>query len=155
MIDETRNAPPVDAESPAAEFASNQAMESAALAGAAAIQRLVAECNGLRTRVSLQEAELARLRGANESVRRRFAMLHQRYVELAKKILGQLEQFDGAIREAGQEASGENGRHENGRHEEPMVLGQPAQEGNGPPTPKPNGRDIASIMAQAPRAPAR
>src|SRR6185312_16052263 len=107
MNDDTLDNPSADADAPAAEFASSQAMESAALAGAAAIQRLVAECNGLRTRVSLQEAELARLRGANESIRRRFAMLHQRYVELAKKILGQLEQFDGAIREAGQEASGE------------------------------------------------
>ena len=72
----------------------------------------------------LQEAELARLRSANEGVRRRFAMLHQRYVELAKKILGQLEQFDGLIRETGQEALSETSRQENGRHEEPMVLEQ-------------------------------
>ena len=36
-------------------------------------------------------------------------MLHQRYVELAKKILGQLEQFDGLIRETGQEALNEVG----------------------------------------------
>ena len=50
---------------------------------------------------------MARLRSANEGVRRRFAMLHQRYVELAKKILGQLEQFDGLIRETGQEALSE------------------------------------------------
>lgn len=150
MIEETRTTPTADAEAPAAEFASNQAMENAALAGAAAIQRLVAECNGLRTRLSLQETELVRLRGANEGIRRRFAMLHQRYVELAKKILGHLEQFDGAIREAGQDTGGENGRHD-----EPMVLNQQAQEGNGPPTPKPNGRDIASVMAQPPRGPAR
>jgi hypothetical protein len=150
MIEEARNTPTVDAEAPAAEFASNQAMENAALAGAAAIQRLVAECNGLRTRLSLQETELLRLRGANESVRRRFALLHQRYIELAKKILSQLEQFDAAIREAGQEANDENGRHE-----EPVVLHQPPQDGNGPATPKPNGRDIAGIMPQQPRAPAR
>ena len=155
MNDDTMDAPTADAEAPAAEFASNQAMENAALAGAAAIQRLVAECNSLRTRVGLQEAELARLRSANEGVRRRFAMLHQRYVELAKKILGQLEQFDGLIRETGQDALNEAGRQENGRHEEPMVLEQPAQDSNGSSAPKPNGRDIASIMAQAPRAPHR
>ena len=131
MNDDTMDTPAADAEAPAAEFASNQAMENAALAGAAAIQRLVAECNGLRTRVGLQEAELARLRSANEGVRRRFAMLHQRYVELAKKILGQLEQFDGLIRETGQEALNEAGRQENGRHDEPMVLEQPAQDSNG------------------------
>ncbi len=150
MIEEARNTALAEAEAPAAEFASNQAMETAALAGAAAIQRLVAECNGLRTRLSLQEAELVRLRGANESVRRRFALLHQRYVELAKKILGQLEQFDGALREAGQEAYDENGRQE-----EPMLLNQRPQDGNGPGAPKPNGRDMASVMPQAPRGPAR
>jgi hypothetical protein len=87
MIEDARDAG-ADVEAPAAEFANGQSMESAALAGAAAIQRLVAECNTLRTRVSLQETELARLRSANESVRRRFALLHQRYVDLAKKILG-------------------------------------------------------------------
>ena len=155
MNDDTMETPAADADTPAGEFASNQAMEHAALAGAAAIQRLVAECNSLRTRVALQDAELARLRGANEGVRRRFAMLHQRYVELAKKILGQLEQFDGLIRETGQEALSETARQENGRHDEPMVLSQSAQDGNGSPAPKPNGRDIASIMAQPPRAPAR
>jgi hypothetical protein len=150
MIEEAKNTAAADNEAPAAEFASNQAMENAALAGAAAIQRLVAECNGLRTRLSLQESELVRLRGANEGLRRRFALLHQRYVELAKKILGQLEQFDGAIREAGQDVS-----NENGRQEEPMVLHQRPQDGNGPGAPKPNGRDLASIIPQAPRAPAR
>jgi type II secretory pathway component PulJ len=150
MIEEARNTPPVDAEAPAAEFASNQAMENAALAGAAAIQRLVAECNGLRNRLSLQETELVRLRGANESLRRRLALLHQRYVELAKKILGQLEQFDGTIREAGQVTNDENDRQE-----EPMLLHQRPQDGNGPVTPKPNGRDLASVMSQAPRAPVR
>jgi hypothetical protein len=150
MIEEAKNTAAADNEAPAAEFASNQAMENAALAGAAAIQRLVAECNGLRTRLSLQESELVRLRGANEGLRRRFALLHQRYVELAKKILGQLEQFDGAIREAGQDVS-----NENGRQEEPMVLHQRPQDGNGPLTPKPNGRDLASVMSQAPRAPVR
>ena len=154
MNDDTMDTPAADADAPAAEFASSQAMENAALAGAAAIQRLVAECNGLRTRVSLQEAELVRLRGANEGVRRRFAMLHQRYVDLAKKILGQLEQFDGLIRETGQETLSEMSRPETGRHEEPIVLSQQAQDGNDV-SPKPNGRDMASIMAQAPRAPHR
>jgi hypothetical protein len=155
MNDDILDNPSADADAPAAEFTSSQAMENAALAGAAAIQRLVAECNGLRTRVGLQEAELLRLRNANEGVRRRFAMLHQRYVELAKKILGQLEQFDGLIRETGQETRSEISRPESGRHEEPIVLSQQAQDGNDGTAPKPNGRDMASIMAQAPRAPHR
>ena len=149
MNDDTMDSPAADADAPAAEFASSQAMENAALAGAAAIQRLVAECNGLRTRVSLQEAELARLRSAHDAV------LHQRYVDLAKKILGQLEQFDGLIRETGQETLSEMSRPETGRHEEPIVLSQQAQDGNDGTAPKPNGRDMASIMAQAPRAPHR
>jgi hypothetical protein len=155
MNDDILDNPSADADAPAADFASSQAMENAALAGAAAIQRLVAECNGLRTRVSLQEAELVRLRSAHDGVRRRFAMLHQRYVELAKKILGQLEQFDGLIRETGQETLSEMSRPENPRHEEPMVLEQPTPDLNGSAAPKPNGRDMASIMAQAPRAPHR
>jgi hypothetical protein len=155
MNDDTLDNPSADADAPAAEFASSQAMENAALAGAAAIQRLVAECNGLRTRVSLQEAELVRLRSAHDGVRRRFAVLHQRYVDLAKKILGQLEQFDGLIRETGQETLSEMSRPETGRHEEPIVLSQQAQDGNDGTAPKPNGRDMASIMAQAPRAPHR
>ena len=155
MNDDTMDTPAADADAPAAEFASSQAMENAALAGAAAIQRLVAECNGLRTRVSLQEAELVRLRSAHDGVRRRFAVLHQRYVDLAKKILGQLEQFDGLIRETGQETLSEMSRPETGRHEEPIVLSQQAQDGNDGSAPKPNGRDMASIMAQAPRAPHR
>ena len=155
MNDDTMDTPAADADAPAAEFASSQAMENAALAGAAAIQRLVAECNGLRTRVSLQEAELVRLRSAHEGVRRRFAMLHQRYVDLAKKILGQLEQFDGLIRETGQETLSEMSRPENGRHEEPMVLESAGAGRQRWFAPKPNGRDMASIMAQAPRAPHR
>jgi hypothetical protein len=156
MIEEARNVPAGEAEAPGAEFASSQAMENAALAGAAAIQRLVAECNGLRTRLSLQESELARLRGANEGLRRRFGLLHQRYVELAKKILGQLEQFDTTIREAGQDANGAIGAADgNGRHEEPMLLNQPHQDGARPPAPKPNGRDVPNILQQPPRAPSR
>lgn len=151
MIEEAKMPAAGDAEGPIPEFASSQAMENAALAGAAAIQRLVAECNGLRTRLSLQENELARLRGANEGLRRRFGLLHQRYVELAKKILSQLEQFDGAIREAGQEALTDG----NGRHEEPMLLNQPPQDANGSAAPKPNGRDVPNILQQPPRAPSR
>jgi hypothetical protein len=155
-MDEETIAPAADETEPlTGEFASSQAMESAALAGAAAVQRLVAECNTLRLRVGQQEQELVRLRGTNENVRRRFAMLHQRYVELAKKILGQLEQFDALIRETGQEAVNEASRHDHPRQDEPIVLDQPAHEANGSTTPKSNGRDIAGILAQPPRAPSR
>jgi hypothetical protein len=149
MIEEATKTPAAE-ESSVAEFASNEAMESAALAGAAAVQRLVAECNGLRNRLGMQETELVRLRAANEGLRRRFGLLHQRYVELAKKILSQLEQFDGVIREAGQGANAENGRHD-----EAMVLHQRPQDGYGPETNHPNGRDAAITMPQAAGGPGR
>jgi hypothetical protein len=125
MIEESRKAAAPELGAQPAEFTSNQAMEDAALAGAAAIQRLVADCNGLRTRLSLQEAEMAHLRNTNEGLRRRLGLLHQRYVELAKKILGHLEQFDATIREAGQDVA----KDTSGRGEEPMVLSQPPQDG--------------------------
>jgi hypothetical protein len=43
-------------------FASDQAIENAALAGAAAVQRLVAERNNLRNRLAAQQRELAAMR---------------------------------------------------------------------------------------------
>ena len=43
------------------------------------------------------------MRAFNEELRRRLYVLHQRYVEVAKKVVGQLEQFDGIIREVVQE----------------------------------------------------
>jgi hypothetical protein len=157
MIEEQKKAAAPELGMPPAEFTSNQAMEDAALAGAAAIQRLVADCNGLRTRLSLQDAEMAHLRNTNEGLRRRLGLLHQRYVELAKKILGHLEQFDATIREAGQEVLKDG----SSRGEDPMVLNQPAPDTaasagpSAPVTPKPNGRDIANVIAPVPRAPMR
>jgi hypothetical protein len=84
-------------------FASDQAIENAALAGAAAVQRLVAERNNLRNRLAAQQRELAAMRAFNEELRRRFMVLHQRYVDVAKRVVGELEQFDGTIREVVQE----------------------------------------------------
>lgn len=89
------------------EFASDEAIENAALAGAAAVQRLVAERNNLRNRVAAQQREIASMRGFNEELRRRLFAVHQRYVEVAKRVVGQLEQFDGTIRQVLQD--GRNG----------------------------------------------
>jgi hypothetical protein len=89
------------------DFASDEAIENAALAGAAAVQRLVAERNNLRNRVAAQQRELASMRAFNEELRRRLFAVHQRYVEVAKRVVGQLEQFDGTIRQVLQE--GPNG----------------------------------------------
>jgi len=89
------------------EYASDEAVESAALAGAAAVQRLVAERNNLRQRVIAQQQELGSMRAANEELRRRLFVVHQRYVEVAKRVVGQLEQFDGTMRQVLQD--GQNG----------------------------------------------
>lgn len=94
------------------ELTTDQAMESAALAGAAAIQRLVADRNGLRHRLSVQERELVALRSLNEELRRRLVLIHQHYVDLAKKFVSQLEQFDGTIREVAQGGSNGSGHRE-------------------------------------------
>jgi hypothetical protein len=86
------------------ELASDQAIENAALAGAAAVQRLVAERNELRNRLASQQSELSTLRSVNEDLRRRLYAIHQHYVEMAKRVVGDLEQVDGTIREVAQEA---------------------------------------------------
>jgi hypothetical protein len=78
-------------------------IESAAVAGAAAVQRLIADRNSLRKRLAAQERDLIASRATQEDLRRRLGMLHQRYLELARKIVSQMEQFDGSMREALQE----------------------------------------------------
>ncbi len=78
---------------------SDQDIETAAVAGAAAVQRLIADRTQLRARLSLQEQELAASRAAQDDIRRRLTLLHQRYIELARKVVGQLEQFDVALRD--------------------------------------------------------
>lgn len=87
-----------------ADLSSDQAIESAALAGAAAVQRLVAERNELRARLFAHQRETAGLRAANEDLRQRLLTIHQHYVEMAKRVVGDLEQVDGTIREVTQEA---------------------------------------------------
>jgi hypothetical protein len=107
------------------DFNSDEAIETAALAGAAAIERLVAERNNLRQRVIAQQQELATMRSMNEDLRRRLFAIHQRYVDVAKRVVGQLEQFDGTIREVLQ--PGANGQQ--APHGQPAGHGQPAAHG--------------------------
>jgi hypothetical protein len=89
---------------PPDDFANDQAVESAALASAAAIQHLVGERNALRNRLLAQERDLAALRALNEDLRRKLVMLHQHFVDAAKNMVGRLEQFGGTLREVVQEA---------------------------------------------------
>lgn len=64
---------------------SDEELENAAVAGAAAVQRLIADRNHLRN-------ELANSKAAHER-------LHQRYLELGKSILSLLQQFEVTMRE--------------------------------------------------------
>lgn len=86
------------------DMSTDQAVETAALAGAAAVQKLVAERNELRTRLVAQEQETAAYRALNNELRRRLLLVHQSYVEMAKGVVGDLERFDGALRESAQDA---------------------------------------------------
>jgi len=85
-------------------LSTDQAVETAALAGAAAVQKLVAERNELRTRLAAQEQETAAYRALNNELRRRLLLVHQTYVEMAKSVVGDLERFDAALRESAQAA---------------------------------------------------
>ena len=76
-----------------AQAESDEELETAAVAGAAAVQRLIADRNNLRN-------QLAASRAAQEELRQRLATQHQRYIELAKRIVAQLHQFDSTMRDA-------------------------------------------------------
>jgi hypothetical protein len=90
----------------ASEGESNESVESVALAGAAAIQRLIADRDGLRNCANAQQRDLVALSATNEDLRRRVALIRHHYVELGTRILTQLEQFDLATRDAMQDIQG-------------------------------------------------
>jgi TolA-binding protein len=87
-----------------AETSTDQSIENVALAGAAAIQRLVAERNALRDQLTAQQGKLNEMRSVNDDLRRRLLTIHQHYVEMAKRVVRNLEQVDGTIRDVTQEA---------------------------------------------------
>ena len=70
------------------------------LAGAEAIQRIINDRNTLRSCTTAQQRDLATLNSINQELRRRLGLIRHHYVELATRILTQLEQFDQATREA-------------------------------------------------------
>lgn len=72
----------------------DQTLEAVALAGASAIQRLIAERNTYCNRMSDQQRDLLVLRAINEDIRHRIVLIRQRYVGASKNILAQLEQLD-------------------------------------------------------------
>ena len=80
-----------------------QTLENVAIAGASAIQRLISERNNLRARVNMQQVDLVTLRTANVDLRRCVISIRHHYIELATKVLAQLEEFDQATRDLVQE----------------------------------------------------
>ena len=71
----------------------DQELESTAVAGAVAVQKLIADRNNLREQLT---ASLA----AQSELKRRLALLHQQYVEVAKKVVAGMQHFDSAMRAA-------------------------------------------------------
>src|SRR5262245_23141663 len=78
-------------------------LESIAVAGASAIQRLISERDDLRVRVNTQQGDLVHLTAANVELRRCVISIRQHYLELASKVLAQLEQFEQSTRDLMQE----------------------------------------------------
>jgi hypothetical protein len=83
-----------------------QTLEAIAVAGASAIQRLISERDHLRIRVNAQQGDLVHLTAANVDLRRCVISIRQHYIELATKVLAQLEQFDQTARDLMQERQG-------------------------------------------------
>jgi predicted nucleic acid-binding Zn-ribbon protein len=84
-----------------------QTVEQAALAGAAAIQRIIAERDKLRDLTESQKSEMARLRSENDESRRRVLKIRQHYLELATEVLSRFEKFDEALRRAMNQTNGQ------------------------------------------------
>jgi len=103
MIEGLTNVMTPKPQAQASEGESDETMESVALAGAVAIQRLISDRDNLRNRAKTQQRELVALSAINEDLRSRVALIRHYYVELGTQILTQLEQFDQATRDAMQE----------------------------------------------------
>ena len=103
MIEGLTNVMTPKPQAQASEGEFDETMESVAIAGAAAIQRLIADRDNLRNRANAQQRELVALSASNEELRRRVALIRHHYVELGTRILTQLEQFDQATRDAMQD----------------------------------------------------
>lgn len=81
-------------------YEGDDTVERVAIAGANAIQCLIADRDDLRSRANAQQQNLVALSAINEELRGRLDLVRRHYVELAKNIVAQLEQFDRATRDA-------------------------------------------------------
>ena len=75
-------------------------LERVAIAGATAIQHIIAERNDLRNCTHVQQQELVALRAVNEELRGRMALVHRQYIAFAKEIIVHFEKFERATRDA-------------------------------------------------------
>ncbi len=78
----------------------DDSVERVAIAGANAIQRLIADRDDFRNRAKVQQQDLLSLNAVNKELRSRIVLVRHHYVELATGIIAQLEQFDRATRAA-------------------------------------------------------
>jgi hypothetical protein len=85
------------------EVGTNDTVERVAIAGANAIQCLIADRDNFRNRANAQQQDLVALSAINKKLRARLALVRHRYVELATSIIAQLEQLDRATRDAMQD----------------------------------------------------
>ena len=88
---------------PSEQTKAEHTLESLAIAGASAIQRLISQRDDLRVRVNTQQGDLVHLTTANMELRRCIISIRQHYIELATKVLAQLEEFDHATHDLVQE----------------------------------------------------
>src|SRR5262245_54577163 len=106
----------------------DEEIESTAVAGAVAVQKLIADRNRLRE-------ELTTSLAAQAELKRRLGALHKQYVELATKVVAGMQHFDGAMRAA------MAGRTDSIEGAEP----KPHFDGNGiPMKTQPNGNGLAN-----------
>ena len=84
-------------------YEGDDTVERVAIAGANAIQCLIADRDDLRRRANAQQQNLVALSAINEELRGRLDLVRRHYVELATNIVAQLEQFDRATRDAMQD----------------------------------------------------
>ena len=83
----------------------DDAVERAAIAGATAIQRLIADRDSFRARANALQQDVVSLNAINKELRGRIILVRRHYVELATQILAHLEQFDRVTRHAMQDES--------------------------------------------------
>jgi Mg2+ and Co2+ transporter CorA len=86
---------------------SGTTIEQVAIAGAAAIQRIIAERDELRNHAIQQQVEISELRESLGELRRHMHLIRDQYLRLATEFLSQLKQVDRTIQEGLQRSTGE------------------------------------------------